>query len=91
MLRYFKNKSASEIAALLHISDEAAQKRVTRAVERLRKFFIKRGLSISSAGIVITISTHAVEAAPIGLAVTIASKCHTLPRRRYAKWATLQA
>src|ERR1022692_1224022 len=38
LLRYFERKSAQEMAQILGISDEAAQKRVTRAVERLREF-----------------------------------------------------
>jgi len=36
LLRFFERKSAREIATVLSVSDEAAQKRVTRAVERLR-------------------------------------------------------
>src|SRR5262249_47218117 len=42
-LRYFEHKSAREIAARLGISDEAAQKRANRAVERLREILAKRG------------------------------------------------
>src|SRR2546429_3361130 len=38
-LRYFEDKSAREIALTLGVSDDAAQKRVSRAVERLREFF----------------------------------------------------
>ena len=34
LLRYFEKKSAGEIGQLLGVSDEAAQKRVSRAVER---------------------------------------------------------
>ena len=39
MLRYFERKSAHEMAQRLGVSDEAAQRRVSRAVERLREFF----------------------------------------------------
>src|SRR5215468_7348793 len=37
VLRYFQTKSAAEIATLLGVSDDAAQKRVSRAVEKLRE------------------------------------------------------
>lgn len=73
LLRYFERKSASEMAQTLGISDEAAQKRVNRAVERLREFFAKRGLTIGASGLVVVISANAVQAAPVGLAVTISS------------------
>src|SRR5689334_1949237 len=45
LLRYFQRKSARDIAQALGVSEEAAQKRVNRAVERLREFFAKRGVT----------------------------------------------
>jgi RNA polymerase sigma factor (sigma-70 family) len=73
MLRYFERKSAREIAQRLGISDEAAQKRVSRAVERLRELFAKRGVTAGAGGLVVAISANAVEAAPAGLAMTIST------------------
>jgi RNA polymerase sigma factor (sigma-70 family) len=73
LLRYFEKKSAPEIAALLGISNAAAQKRVSRAVERLRDFFAHRGVTIGAGGLAVAISANAVQAAPVGLAVTIAA------------------
>jgi RNA polymerase sigma factor (sigma-70 family) len=73
LLRYFERKSASEMAQSLGISDEAAQKRVNRAVERLREFFAKRGVTVGASGLVVVISANAVQAAPVGLAVTIST------------------
>jgi RNA polymerase sigma factor (sigma-70 family) len=73
MLRYFERKSAQEMAQVLGVSDEAAQKRVTRAVERLREFFAKRGVNVGASGFVVVLSANAVQAAPVGLAVTIST------------------
>jgi RNA polymerase sigma factor (sigma-70 family) len=73
MLRYFERKSAQEMAQTLGISDEASQKRVSRAIERLREFFIKRGLTVSVSGIIGVISTNAIHAAPVGLAARIST------------------
>ena len=73
LLRYFERQSASEMAQTLGISDEAAQKRVSRAVERLREFFAKRGITVGASGLVAVITANAVQAAPVGLAVTIAT------------------
>jgi RNA polymerase sigma factor (sigma-70 family) len=73
LLRYFERKSAQEMAQTLGISDEAAQKRVSRAVEKLREFFSKRKITIGASGLAVLISVNAVQAAPIGLAATISA------------------
>lgn len=73
MLRYFERKSAQEMAQTLGISDEAAQKRVSRAVERLRESLAKKGITAAAAGIVATVSANAVQAAPAGLAISIST------------------
>jgi RNA polymerase sigma factor (sigma-70 family) len=70
-LRYFERKSAREMAATLGISDEAAKKRVTRAVEHLRELFAQRGVTLGASGLVVLISANAIQAAPAGLAITI--------------------
>jgi RNA polymerase sigma factor (sigma-70 family) len=73
LLRYFENKSLHEVGATLGTSDDAAQKRVSRAVERLREFLSKRGVTVGASGLVVVISANAVQAAPAGLAVTIST------------------
>src|SRR2546426_2789297 len=73
LLRYFERKSAHEIAEILGTSEDAAQKRVSRAVERLRDFFAKRGVTVGASGLVVVISANAVQAAPVGLAVAIST------------------
>jgi RNA polymerase sigma factor (sigma-70 family) len=73
LLRYFENKSLREVGQTLGTSEDGAQKRVSRAVDRLREFFAKRGVAVGAGGLVAVISAHAVQAAPIGLAVTIST------------------
>ena len=46
-LRFFQGRSIADVAAALGISVEAAQKRVTRAVGRLRELFAARGITTS--------------------------------------------
>jgi len=77
LLRYFERKTASEMAGLLGISDEAAQKRVTRALDRLRELFIKRGMSVGAGGLVVVLTANAVQAAPVGLAAAISTAAVT--------------
>ncbi|HLX68633.1 MAG TPA: sigma-70 family RNA polymerase sigma factor [Verrucomicrobiae bacterium] len=73
LLRYFDNKSLREVGQALGTSDDAAQKRVSRAVERLREFFSQRGISIGAAALIVVISANAVHAAPAGLAAAIST------------------
>jgi RNA polymerase sigma factor (sigma-70 family) len=73
LLRYFENKNLREVGESLRISDDAAQKRVSRAVERLREFFSKQKITIGTSGIVVFISANAVQSGPIGLAATIST------------------
>ena len=73
LLRYFENKSLREVGQALGTSDDTAQKRVSRAIERLREFLVKRGVTIGASGLVVIVSTNAVQAAPIGMAATISA------------------
>ena len=73
LLRYFNNHDLRTIGVTLGISEDAAQKRVSRAVERLREFFAKRGVSIGASGLIVVISANAVKAAPAGLAANIST------------------
>ncbi|HWD91595.1 MAG TPA: sigma-70 family RNA polymerase sigma factor [Verrucomicrobiae bacterium] len=78
LLRYFENKSLREVGQSLGTSDDAAQKRVSRAVERLREFFSKRGVTIGAGGIIVLISANAVQSAPLALAATISAAAAVL-------------
>ncbi len=73
LLRYFERKPASEIANVLGISSEAAQKRVNRGIDRLRELFAKRGVAVAASGLAGLLTANAVQGAPAGLAATIAS------------------
>lgn len=73
LLRYFEKKSAQEMAEILGISAEAAQKRVSRAVEQLREAYAKRGSAVASGALVIWLSANSVQAAPAALAASIAT------------------
>jgi RNA polymerase sigma factor (sigma-70 family) len=73
LLRFFERKTAREMAATLGISDEAAQKRVSRATDRLREVFSKRGIAVGGGGLAVVLAAETVHSAPVGLAATISS------------------
>jgi alpha-tubulin suppressor-like RCC1 family protein len=71
VLRFFENKSAREIAVALDVQESAAQKRLNRAVEKLRAYFLKRGLVVSASGLTGSLSVHSNPSAPAHLAASI--------------------
>ena len=73
LLRYFKNQDFRAVGHALGVSDDAAQKRVSRAVERLREFFSKRKITVGAGGLAVLISANAVQSAPVGLVATISA------------------
>ncbi|MGA3269171.1 MAG: sigma factor-like helix-turn-helix DNA-binding protein [Verrucomicrobiota bacterium] len=64
ILRYFKEKKLGEVAAALQVTEVAAQRRVHRAVEKLRRFFSKRGVVLPAAVLTAALSANSVPAAP---------------------------
>ena len=58
----------------LGISEDAAKKRVSRSLEKLRAFFIRRGFTISTAVLATALAGQHAEAAPAGLAGAIGAR-----------------
>jgi len=78
VLRFFEGKDVKEVATALGISPNAAKTRVSRALEKLRKFLKGRGITISAATLAAAITSYSSQAAPVGLAasVTVAAVHH---------------
>jgi RNA polymerase sigma factor (sigma-70 family) len=73
LLRYFEDKSFLEVGQALGTNEDAARKRVGRAVEQLREFFGKRGVAVGAGAQTAAVSANAVQAAPAGLAASISA------------------
>ena len=71
--RYFSSKSLREVGETLGISEDAAQKRLSRALDQLRTTFARRGLAVTAASLATDLSAHVVVAAPAGLGLSISS------------------
>jgi RNA polymerase sigma factor (sigma-70 family) len=71
VLRYFQNKSMAEVGKFLGLAENTAQKRVSRALEKLRTFFTKRGVSSTTAILAGMISANSVQAVPATLAKSV--------------------
>jgi RNA polymerase sigma factor (sigma-70 family) len=73
VLRFYEGRNLREVGMALGASEDAAEKRVNRALEKLRKFFTKRGVTLSSVAITGAISANSVQAAPVGLTISTVS------------------
>ena len=71
--RFFQGRSWREVGAILALSEDGAQKRVTRALDKLRLHLARHGVAASASVIGMAISVNAVQAAPAGLASAVAS------------------
>ena len=73
LLHYFEQKSFRAIGLVLGLSDDAAQKRVSRALDKLRHIFGRSGIATSGASLSAFLSANALVAAPPGLASAVAN------------------
>ena len=71
-LRFFQSRSIRDVGVQLGISEQAAAKRLGRALDRLRQFLARRGVTTSSATFESTL-TRSLCVAPPALAATIAA------------------
>lgn len=73
VLRFFQGKDYRQVAAVLGATEEAAQMRVSRALEKMRKMFARRGVVLSAVALGGVIAAQGTQAAPAGLAATVAA------------------
>ena len=77
LLRFFERKDFRSVGEALGSSEDAARKRVDRALEKLHVLLKHRGATLSAAALGTALATEAVTAAPAGLAATISSAAAT--------------
>lgn len=71
LLRFYQQWPLAEIGTALRLSEDAVQKRVERALDKMRSALVKRGITSTTAALGMILQTHAVASAPVGLAATI--------------------
>lgn len=73
LLRFFEQHDFRTVGATLGSSEEAARKRVDRALEKLHGLLQVRGVTLSGAALATTLAAGSVSAAPAGLALTVST------------------
>jgi len=71
LLRFFKNQDFRAVGAALGVSDDTAQKRVARGLEKLRVALERRGVTTTTTALSAALASQAVQAAPAGLAAAL--------------------
>jgi RNA polymerase sigma factor (sigma-70 family) len=78
LLRYYRQMSIAQVAEATGISEEAAKKRLSRAVEKLRGLFSRKDVLLPAAALAVAMTTNTTHAAPANLVrscgVSIAGK-----------------
>jgi uncharacterized protein (TIGR03435 family) len=77
VLRFFQNQSLADVGNAMGIAERAAQKRVNRALEKLRKNFAGRGVNSTTAVIAGAISSNSIQAVPATFAQSVAAAAMT--------------
>jgi hypothetical protein len=67
VLRFFQDQDLRRVGSALGIGEDAAQKRVSRALERLRELLAKRGVTSTASALAIVLAANTLTAAPAGL------------------------
>jgi RNA polymerase sigma factor (sigma-70 family) len=73
ILRFLQDRNLRDVGVTLGVSEEAAKKRVSRAIEKLRAFFAGRGFHVSGGVLAAVLAERGAEAAPAGLSSSVAS------------------
>ena len=71
VLKFLEGKAYKEVATILGATEEAAQMRVSRALEKLRKSFAKRGVTLTASALGAIMTAQGTQAAPTGLATSV--------------------
>jgi RNA polymerase sigma factor (sigma-70 family) len=71
VMRFFNNQDLRAVGRALGMSDDAAQKRVSRALDKLRQRLLRRGIHSTAAALSVVLSANALQNAPAGLSATI--------------------
>ncbi|MBC8109283.1 MAG: sigma-70 family RNA polymerase sigma factor [Anaerolineae bacterium] len=73
LLRFYERLTFLQVGEALGVDEEAARKRVVRAVTKLRELIGKKGGVVTAVGLATILSTKLSQAAPIGLAARVAA------------------
>jgi RNA polymerase sigma factor (sigma-70 family) len=73
LLRFFEQKEFRSVGEAMGSNEEAARKRVSRALDKLHSLLTRRGVVLSATALSASLTAQAVTAAPAGLALSVST------------------
>jgi RNA polymerase sigma factor (sigma-70 family) len=73
LLRFFESQPFSRVAAVQRVNEDAARKRVDRALDKLGGLLARRGITSASGALGVLLANQTTIAAPAGVAASIAA------------------
>lgn len=70
-LRFFEERSFAEVGAALRLNEDAARKRVARALDKLHGLLARRGVTSTTVALGTALAGQTSVAAPVGLAASV--------------------
>ncbi len=71
LLRFFKDRPFADVGEALGVTEDAAKKRVQRALDKLRPILARRGVTSTAAGLAFVLTHQTAVAAPAELAASV--------------------
>lgn len=71
LLRFFEGQAFAGVASVLRVSEDAARKRVDRALEKLGELLARRGITSTGGALAALLANQTAVAAPAGVAASI--------------------
>ena len=81
VLRYLKRQDLRAVGAAFGVGEDAAQKRVSRALEKLRNSLSRRGVALTAVALASALAAENGAAAPVGLASAVAAASVTAAKQ----------
>ncbi len=73
VVRFLQGRTFAEVGTLLRVSEDAARKRVERALDKLRVELGRRGITSTATALGLVLANQSMMAAPAGLAASVAA------------------
>jgi RNA polymerase sigma factor (sigma-70 family) len=75
LLRFFEQRSLKDVGASIGLSEDASRKRIERALESLRRWLGRRGITTTANALSTTLTACCAQTAPPGLVTQLAPLC----------------
>lgn len=73
LLRFYEQRDFRSVGEAIGTSEDGARMRIGRALDKLENSLRRKGVTSTAAALSVALTAHAVQAAPVGLALTVST------------------